>query len=55
MLVAYLIVGALFMKFVKKSGGREIIPNVDVWISAPGLIKVLFILILISGTENSNR
>ncbi len=29
------------MKVVKKSSGRELIPNVEFWTSSPGLVKVI--------------
>ncbi|KAL3831675.1 hypothetical protein ACJMK2_023398 [Sinanodonta woodiana] len=39
LLLAYLIVGMVFMRFRKNARGLEIVPNVTLWKSIPGLIK----------------
>merc|ERR1712050_468611 len=38
-IVVYFIAGMLFLKFVKKNEGAEIIPNKSFWTALPGLIK----------------
>ncbi|XP_052813708.1 uncharacterized protein LOC128240840 [Mya arenaria] len=38
-LILYLVVGAIFMKFVKKKEGAEVIPNLTFWRSVPVLVK----------------
>ncbi|XP_077979005.1 cation-dependent mannose-6-phosphate receptor-like [Glandiceps talaboti] len=42
----YIVVGILYMKFVREAEGTDLIPNKMFWISLPGLIKdgVLFVL-----------
>jgi len=35
----YFVGGIVFMKFVRKSSGKEIVPNVDFWISITGLCR----------------
>ncbi|KAL3831676.1 hypothetical protein ACJMK2_023399 [Sinanodonta woodiana] len=39
LLLAYLIGGMVFMRFCKNARGLEIVPNVTLWKSIPGLIK----------------
>eukprot|EP00055_Hartaetosiga_balthica_P003351 m.7462 g.7462 ORF g.7462 m.7462 type:complete len:259 (+) comp2810_c0_seq1:66-842(+) len=36
--IPYFLFGALFMKFQKNASGRELIPNVDFWVSIPSLV-----------------
>ena len=38
--MVYFIAGVVFMKFVKKAEGKEVIPNVSFWAALPVLIKV---------------
>jgi hypothetical protein len=40
-LFLYFVVGVVFMKFVKKKEGAEIVPNIIFWKSLPVLVKVL--------------
>ena len=40
LLFVYLVVGMIFMKFVKKAEGKEVIPNSTFWFAIPGQIKV---------------
>ena len=40
LVVLYLVVGMLFMKFGRGAQGKEVIPNVDLWIALPGYVKV---------------
>ena len=40
LLIVYLVAGMIFMKFVKKAEGKEVIPNSSFWFSIPGNIKV---------------
>ena len=47
-LAAYLIFGVIFMKFVKKAEGKEMIPNYEFWSSVPSDFKVFLLLILIN-------
>jgi len=46
LLVIYLVAGILFNKFKRQLGGIEMIPNVEFWISIPGLVKdgVMFLI-----------
>ncbi|XP_071812370.1 uncharacterized protein [Apostichopus japonicus] len=37
--VTYLVAGVLFMKYVRKAEGREVIPNYSLWAEVPGLVK----------------
>jgi hypothetical protein len=39
-LAAYFIFGAIYMKFVKKSSGKDLIPNIGFWSGLPGDVKV---------------
>ncbi|XP_077979001.1 uncharacterized protein LOC144434424 [Glandiceps talaboti] len=39
LVIVYIIVGVLVMKFVKHEEGVELIPNKGFWVSLPGLIK----------------
>ncbi|KAL4222529.1 mannose transmembrane transporter [Mactra antiquata] len=43
--IVYLVGGAVFMKFVQKKEGMEIIPNVSFWKSLPGNIKGGFLFL----------
>ena len=47
LLAAYFIGGIIFLKFVKKSSGTEIIPNIDFWKGLPNDVKVNLISKLI--------
>ncbi|KAK3791354.1 hypothetical protein RRG08_012536 [Elysia crispata] len=38
-LVSYFALGVAFQKFVRKASGREVVPNVNLWVATPGLIK----------------
>jgi hypothetical protein len=40
LVTAYFIGGVIFLKFVRKAEGVEMIPNADFWFSIPGLFKV---------------
>ena len=48
LLFVYLIAGMIFMKFVKKAEGKEVIPNSSFWFAIPGHIKV-------SGSSTSRK
>ncbi|KAL8609024.1 hypothetical protein ACOMHN_065250 [Nucella lapillus] len=39
-LLVYLVAGVMFMKFVRKAEGKEVVPNYSIWTAIPGLIKV---------------
>ncbi|XP_076437068.1 cation-dependent mannose-6-phosphate receptor-like [Babylonia areolata] len=39
LLIVYVVAGVLYMKFVKKSEGKELIPNHSFWTALPGLVK----------------
>ncbi len=39
-LITYFVAGILIMKFYKNASGTDIIPNKQLWMSAPFLIKV---------------
>ncbi|XP_067650656.1 uncharacterized protein [Haliotis asinina] len=43
LLVVYVAVGVSVQKFVRKAEGKEVIPNLGLWASLPGLIKAGFI------------
>ena len=40
LVVVYLAAGSLFMKYGRGAEGKEVIPNVNIWMEIPGLIKV---------------
>lgn len=46
LLFVYLVVGILFMKFVKKAEGKEVIPNSSFWFAIPRNIKGGFVFVL---------
>jgi hypothetical protein len=47
--VVYVIGGIVFLKFVQKKEGSEIVPNKDFWMAIPGLVKVWsFYLLFVS-------
>ena len=52
--IGYLVGGIVFMKFVKGAEGKEIIPNVTLWMGIPGLIKdgALFIKSKLTGFKS---
>ena len=39
--VTYFVAGILIMKFYKEASGTDIVPNKQLWIKVPFLIKVL--------------
>ncbi|XP_071102681.1 cation-dependent mannose-6-phosphate receptor-like [Haliotis cracherodii] len=39
LLVAYLIAGILFLRFIRKAEGLELVPNYDFWTAIPSLIR----------------
>jgi hypothetical protein len=39
LLVAYLLIGTLYMRFARGAQGAEMIPNVEFWGNLPGLVK----------------
>lgn len=39
-IIVYLIVGILVMKFVKGASGKDVVPNVGFWSDFPFLVKV---------------
>ncbi|XP_045169913.1 cation-dependent mannose-6-phosphate receptor-like [Mercenaria mercenaria] len=45
-LVVYLIAGVVFNKFVRHNTGKELMPNVTLWVAFPGLVKdgVMFVV-----------
>ncbi|KAJ8025222.1 Cation-dependent mannose-6-phosphate receptor [Holothuria leucospilota] len=45
LLVVYLLVGAIFMKFARGASGKEVIPNYSFWSDFPALVKVLTLYI----------
>jgi len=45
-LVAYLVIGVIVNKFVRKKEGPEMIPNHEFWSSLPGLIKDGFTFVI---------
>ena len=49
LIVVYIISGVVFMKYKKEATGSELIPNKQLWISLPALVKVN-ILVLYSFT-----
>ena len=38
--ILYLVIGILFLKFVRGSEGKEVIPNFEFWKDFPLLVKV---------------
>jgi len=43
----YFVGGLLFMKFVKKAEGTDLIPNYNIWIGLIGNFKVMILMDLI--------
>ncbi|KAJ8025223.1 hypothetical protein HOLleu_35369 [Holothuria leucospilota] len=39
LLFVYLVAGVLYMKFIRKAEGKEVIPNYSMWVQVPGLVK----------------
>lgn len=37
--VVYLVAGILFNKFARHNTGKEVVPNVSLWVALPGLVK----------------
>jgi len=54
--IVYAIAGVMFQKFVRKSEGKDLIPNAEFWTSLPGLTKdgVMFGVSKIRGSKGSN-
>jgi len=54
--VVYFVGGVLLLKFWKKKEGTEVVPNVEFWISIPGLVRDggVFIVQKIRGGKSSN-
>lgn len=53
-MIVYIISGILFNKFYRHNTGREVVPNVTLWMALPGLIKV-HIHVHIENVKNQAR